>query len=260
MTLRFNDECMVTWSATRMISPLVNLLDRDDLKLDRRKRLCAVACCLLDGDFPPMTSRERCLFDAAELFADGKISGETLSKIDREMGDPMGHIHPHLPFNARWLAHASAHRSLQQALLHRKRRPGDATNPLFHLIRDTFGNPFAPFPVLKPEWRTRDVLNLAESVYESRNKDRTLDQTRLSILADALEDAGYFEESNQPNRLLHTLRNPLSYRCEVCQGNGYLAAAKSWPRFCWSCASTKSLLVPRYRGFWPLDLVLGKHE
>jgi hypothetical protein len=58
------------------------------------------------------------------------------------------------------------------------------------LFRDVLGNPFRPV-TLDASWRTPGVRGLAQEIYEERTMpEGTLDPTRLSILADALEDAG----------------------------------------------------------------------
>ncbi len=58
------------------------------------------------------------------------------------------------------------------------------------LLHDLFGNPFRP-PSLDPAWLTPTVLALAQTAYDKQNLPTgTLDNARLSILADALEDAG----------------------------------------------------------------------
>ena len=51
------------------------------------------------------------------------------------------------------------------------------------LIREIFGNPFRP-PTFKSEWRTSDVMLLAQGIYAEKAFDR------MPILADALQDAG----------------------------------------------------------------------
>ncbi|MBL8795674.1 MAG: hypothetical protein JNM56_17345 [Planctomycetia bacterium] len=54
---------------------------------------------------------------------------------------------------------------------------------LADLYRCVIGNPFRPL-TFAPQWRTDNVLGLAQAIYEDRAFDR------LPILADALEDAG----------------------------------------------------------------------
>lgn len=76
-------------------------------------------------------------------------------------------------------------------------------------------------PLARAPWEEdAGVKDLALAAYEERLPDKQLDPLRLAILADAMEEAGCRED-----KLLAKLRN----------------------------AS-----VPSYRGFWPLDSVLGK--
>jgi hypothetical protein len=87
------------------------------------------------------------------------------------------------------------------------------------LAREVFGNPFSP-PLFDPDWRTADVRALSAAAYEERLlPSGHLDSIRLSVLADALEDAGCRDVD-----LLSHLRSP----------------------------------GPHVRGCWALDLVLGK--
>jgi hypothetical protein len=75
------------------------------------------------------------------------------------------------------------------------------------LLRDVFGNPFRPAPVLGPAvpaWNEHTVARLAQRAYEDRHlPDGTLDLTRLAVLADALEEAGVTDAL-----LLEHLRGP----------------------------------------------------
>jgi hypothetical protein len=87
------------------------------------------------------------------------------------------------------------------------------------LLRCIFGNPFRPV-ALAPAWLTPDVVSLAQAAYDNRTLPAgTLEPERLSLLADALEDAG----CDNADLLAH-LRAP----------------------------------GPHVRGCWPLDLLLGK--
>src|SRR5579872_1463210 len=65
---------------------------------------------------------------------------------------------------------------------------------LCQLLRDVFGNPFAASPRIDLSWLVWNdgtVRRLAEAIYDVRSlPDGHLDNTRLAILADALEDAG----------------------------------------------------------------------
>ena len=58
-------------------------------------------------------------------------------------------------------------------------------------MRDIFGNPFRPPPTLDPTWLTGTVKHLADAAYTDCSlPDGTLDAGGLSVLADALEQAG----------------------------------------------------------------------
>jgi hypothetical protein len=59
-----------------------------------------------------------------------------------------------------------------------------------NLARDLFGNPFRPVSI-QPAWLTPQVVSLATVAYEERSlPSGELDNARLAILADAVEDAG----------------------------------------------------------------------
>jgi hypothetical protein len=91
------------------------------------------------------------------------------------------------------------------------------------LLHDLFGNPFRPPPPIDPRWLTWEagtVKRLAQAAYDERDLPAgTLDQDRLAVLADALEEAGC-----QDGQILGHLR----------YGGDHV------------------------RGCWALDLVLGK--
>lgn len=124
------------------------------------------------------------------------------------------------------------------------------------LLRGTFGNPYRKV-VLAEVFRTPEILSLAQSAYDDYRKTSvsgnplqgSLDPVRLSVLADALEEAGY----------------PVGLPCPECQT---FARKQTWEYL--ACHATPTLqtgtgllehlraLLPRYPGDWALDLVLGK--
>src|SRR5262249_29676321 len=63
-----------------------------------------------------------------------------------------------------------------------------------HILRDILRDPSRPLPVVAPEWLAWNsgvVPKLARAIYDERQLPAgTLDQTRLAILADALEESG----------------------------------------------------------------------
>jgi hypothetical protein len=91
------------------------------------------------------------------------------------------------------------------------------------LLRCVVGNPFVPTPVIVSSlltWSDGLVLKLARAAYDDRHLPAgTLDEARLLVLADALEEAGCTDEA-----VLSHLRSD----------------------------------GPHVRGCWVLDLVLGK--
>ena len=58
-----------------------------------------------------------------------------------------------------------------------------------NILRDIFGNPLRCTSI-DLAWLTQNVLALAQAAYDNRKPPReTLDNARLALLADALEDA-----------------------------------------------------------------------
>jgi len=63
------------------------------------------------------------------------------------------------------------------------------------LIREVFGNPFCPVS-RHPHWLTPTVASLAQAAYAERvMPSGALEADRLTVLADALEDAGCSDEA-----------------------------------------------------------------
>jgi hypothetical protein len=90
------------------------------------------------------------------------------------------------------------------------------------LVREIFGNPFLPVTISPTvlAWHDSTVVRLAQAAYDERHLPAgTLDNSRLAVLADALEEAGCTSEE-----ILGHLRGP----------------------------------GPHVRGCWPVDLCLGK--
>jgi hypothetical protein len=75
------------------------------------------------------------------------------------------------------------------------------------LLRDIFGNLFRTVPTIDPswlKWNGGTVAKLVEAAYEHRSlPEGTLEQDRLAVLADALEEAGCSD-----TELLAHLRSP----------------------------------------------------
>jgi hypothetical protein len=68
---------------------------------------------------------------------------------------------------------------------------------LCDILRDVFGNPFHPITLSTSwlSWNDGTVVRLAQAAYENRIlPSGTPDNTRLAVLADALEEAGCADE------------------------------------------------------------------
>lgn len=131
------------------------------------------------------------------------------------------------------------------------------------LLRDVVGNPWQPavLAIGTSSAAYRQVQALAQSAYDDRRGDGTLDPVTPLALADALEEAGCIGEqcgeccgSGTYYKLPPTfdLRRPLPAKKESCRECG---GAGSLPQ---------PLLVhlrspgPHVRGCWAVDLVLGR--
>jgi hypothetical protein len=170
----------------------------------RKLLLFEVACCrrvwhLMDD------ARHRNVVEAAERLCDGHLTEaefeETMRPIIGLWRDlPPASVSPWEPYH--FLTGATRHlgstgvdaasysaRAVTCAA-HPKVGVGRSVEPnseevqaQVNLLRDIFGNPFRPVS-FSAEWRTSDVLLLAQGIYTERAFDR------MPILADALQDAG----------------------------------------------------------------------
>lgn len=98
-----------------------------------------------------------------------------------------------------------------------------------------------------PDWLTTQVLTLAQSAYQNRQPDGTLDPVTLAALADALIEAGCPETVECPNHPPESLWH--KDICQACHGtltvpHPVLAQLRG--------------REPLYRGVWSIDLLLGK--
>ncbi len=151
----------------------------------------------------------------------------------------------------------------------------DATCPLAYraaILRDIIGNPCEPIALPKSRmispglgkgdpdrvsteycrWLTPTVLSLAQAAYEPRYYsiiDGTLDNARLAILSDALEEAGC----------------PPELPCLFCGGKRIVQVKGLLPLKC-NCVDIEAHPILAHlrspgshvRGCWVLDLILGK--
>jgi hypothetical protein len=161
----------------------------------RKCRLFACACARRAWDFlPPGPWREA--IEAGERFADGKATEAELNGINRALALAWTH---RLTFLCPLVALPSSDRERTVVELLAEVRHGvgriwptiaeaDAHRDL---LRDVFGNPFRP-PVIDPGWLAWEggvIVQLARTIYDERRWDE------MSVLADALEDAGCDDEA-----------------------------------------------------------------
>jgi hypothetical protein len=205
---------------------------------ERKLRLLDCACCrAVWGVLADECSRRA--VEVAERYADGLAALEALNaaresaeEAARKVSDTMVERYPQgyedsddyragcRTEQIAWDAYETANtdRERLQSLVWSDGVEGQA-----RFLRDLIGNPFRPTPAIMPAWLTWNegtVKRLAEDAYEQRSMPiGTLDNSRLGLLADALEDAG----CTDPDMLGH-LRGP----------------------------------GPHVRGCWPVDLILAK--
>ncbi len=127
------------------------------------------------------------------------------------------------------------------------------------LLRDIVGNPFEP-ACLDPSWRTWNggtVVRLAQAACQERQPGGALDDVRLAILADALEEAGCTNAE-----ILAHLRGWEC--CRYCGGVGeademFLDVGPYWVT-CSSCQGAGRMRLPAGHapGCSILDGLLGK--
>lgn len=204
---------------------------------ERRSRLLASACCRTI--WHALTDRRfRQSIEAAENCAAGLLPRKVLTAIRNQikasqrdrlraevMSDAQSHGESEDSAEARatrwaagwdatkgllrakgWDAATDVLRAVAAAVRLGRLRP---SGPLSHtrLVRDIFGNPFRPAARLDPAWlawNSSVVRKLAEDAYEQRSlPNGYLDNTRLALLGDALEDAGCTDAE-----LLGHLRGP----------------------------------------------------
>ncbi len=132
--------------------------------------------------------------DAAERVAD---SQESRDRLERLCEDIVTDLEPRgigrFPLAALDTGDQDAEAAARNAARHISSAfviPHDAKKRQSDLVRDIFDNPYRPI-TLEPTWLTTTVMALAQAAYEFRSLPAcTLDPDHLSILADALEDAG----------------------------------------------------------------------
>jgi hypothetical protein len=152
----------------------------NEVATDRKFRLFACACYRLN--WPSVTDAlARSAVLLAEQYADGVISWETLNQAKRSSHPACWHLTCKSGKAAAWDVVDDAYLEFVD-----DKDACQKLTPLASLFREVFRNPFRPVAV-DPAWRVWNsgmVVKLARGIYDDRAFDR------LSVLADALEDAG----------------------------------------------------------------------
>jgi hypothetical protein len=217
----------------RMIYSLARVNDFGIALVSPRKwRLFAVAC-LRRVSALFKDERTHGLIRALEEVADGEVDYQAYRRLEESICDPpyqdtvpeddasspLANAQSALSwvceeqveaFQSYWAAYAAQEATGQ---------PEVEEQAQAALLQEIFANPFCPV-LLDPNLRTDTVVALAQAAYDERSLPRgQLDPQRLTVLADALEEAG----CTDPTILAH-LRSP----------------------------------GPHVRGCWPLDQLLKK--
>jgi hypothetical protein len=179
------------WLESTDPKPMLEFITRK--VIDRKVQLFSVAC--FEKLWPLLTDvRSRRAVEAVSMYAEGRLTEEELVQARNEAFMVLHEIN--FGEESRWrlcdmAANITIVRGLSNAaglLLEDFRYYPDC--PSSDILRDIIGNPYRPI-TLDPAWLTPTVLALAQATYENRNLSAgTLDNARLAIFADALEDAG----------------------------------------------------------------------
>jgi hypothetical protein len=166
---------------------------------DRKLRLFVVAACrrawgLLNDE------RSRAVVEAGERFADGAATAEDLRAAYEAApgGWPAANVATcagmaNADMAARWVTGsvgALAASGVRKAVARTRAAAG---RPLCALLRELFGNPFRPvtLPPVWLAWQGGTTVRLARSAYDNSTfPSGLLDNVRLKVLSDALEEAG----------------------------------------------------------------------
>jgi hypothetical protein len=153
---------------------------------ERKLRLFAVACCRQPTFFSSPKAQDRAAILLAEQYADGPADQDQL----RQARQQAWHLGPS------WCCASSGITATRDWIFSADRYGAFSAARralLADLLREFFGDPLNPLRV-DPTWlRWQDsiVHRVAQAVYEERHLlTGHLDQTRLAVLADALEEAG----------------------------------------------------------------------
>jgi hypothetical protein len=191
----------------------------EDTASPRKLRLLCCACARHVWDLLE-TDALRQAVELFERFADGAASEEAVRAATGTTHPLMNYLDEmfaRLPRERTWAAAYAVNFAMGNVPGYRYRKAleffifaagstDEARAIQVNLIREVVGNPFRPsaLPCAYRSWEEGIIVNLATAIYEERSLPAgTLDQERLRILADALEEAGCTDDT-----LLTHLRSP----------------------------------------------------
>jgi hypothetical protein len=200
------------WNTCTDPEAMLAFLGANSLLSERKARLFAVACCR--RMWPVLTDeRGRRAVEVAERYADRVASQADVAGAARGAWDAGLDSDPNTNDDMRSLAclHAGAtdaRRAARETAFYASRAAvgrgevddpsGDELVGQAALLRDLFGPlPFRPvaIPASVLAWNAGRVVKLATTIYDERAlPGGTLDNDRLAVLADALEEAGLVDQ------------------------------------------------------------------
>jgi hypothetical protein len=215
------------WQCCQDPQVMLEFLKEAELLSPRKARLYGVAVCrriwhLLYDE------RSRNAVEASEDFADGTPGIQlaevedaafeaSQGKFDQSILSQMG-AYRHAAMAAWWVAGDTTLIDVSEVSTRaygasvcdpndrEQEEPAQAS-----LLRDIFGNPFRPAK-LDASWLTESVVLLGRAAYGERQMPQgTLDNNRLAVLADALEEVGCGDEE-----ILRHLREPGAVHVRGC--------------------------------------------
>lgn len=160
---------------------------------DRKLRMFACACLRAEPHFPRL--RNAMIAQSlrlAEGHADGTIDAARLATGVFRHNDSATWLYQAQAAACCWSCAAEGAVEVVSLATgsHEEEEAEESSRRCADLLRDIFGNPFRPVG-LSAGWLTGDVLALAHAAYDERSlPSGHLDTARLTILSDALEDAG----------------------------------------------------------------------
>ena len=189
---------------------LARLLEQlRDRTTDRKLRLFACGCCRLAWHLLT-ESLHRMSVEVAERFADGLARREELARTNDVESVVFRATQPGTPYRLKDaisaafnIADAVAEEQHPDAFSDYEEHLAAFTvksaevSAQATLLKDIFGNPFQIITIIPSwlRWNDQLVTSLAQTAYDDRILPAgTLDNTRLLILADALEEAGCTDE------------------------------------------------------------------